>query len=976
MENFLSKFFSSKNKKQVYNVDKSKKQNLKKANKDMNQLSSTYFTNKLRKEFGIYKPKSEFSTTKYNMPCVVQNREYSIESVDIIPQSFQEEQKLDLVKCTQEQKPGNRTLLFDSDMEPESINKEFGIDENEGCDRQSPKIVTNDLRRINPEKVEVHQLETLQKTDKCRYIEGKDQEETSNTSLTAMDLEKDSLYGRYEDACVKLNSYKCNKEFIFESKKEHEVESKNSIQTVVSKRHDNGQERKVSVVHETPICSSFSEQNNGDTKIGKNIDMGTVAEINDFNKFLITKKGRIKCKSPDKEKTKKSNSAKDDDGLSRHRYYHSMIILGGKKKTKSTHSKNIKITNTQILEVTQKKFGSEIPKSNNETSLDNIHCDDKRLNFMQNNSSTVRTMCYRNANNKLCAVNIPPSEHTLKWLDENFGPGSRNTLNNSDETDFSDPSEDLIIKRDHTFFANCTKIAMESEREEATLNNLIKAEDNSVLGDHANKCTTDENVEIETAQQTDKMQLGDSNDNQRKTVRVVSFKKSRTLKSNTNSCESILDNTDLHTEDENEKHVDIQSPGISVNMPNNEILKVFGSSNRESTEAHEKYDLKTEILDDCKIPVYYEADNCTYQKVLDKKEELKNSIILTEEDHSPTKKDPLLDDPSLYPDTNVHVAQNSQSKENMESTKKIYSSKKEPTIKDYTTNLKLQNENIFGILRDQEKRTLAKKNEKTKTFQENKEVYEDPLHKCDVSQRPLEDKIVLKLNDKILHVDDHIESDIIKRQDHKGLTKKYSKEEIKRRHEELEKDYIMTRLELALNTEVIEKPEMAKYILEKSQEVMKDVVEKTNESITKKLLTQNNVDVEAEGTVSPFHNDFMTKCKDNATNTEKNTNQITINNAIGETKNNCDNKEKIVKDGEKQNPSANFETKQEYPSQNITKNDLNNISKIQNVKIYRKESKKTTGEKYVKPISINSIDNIMKNKTLLLDEIKSLKRKK
>ncbi|KAL1463583.1 hypothetical protein WDU94_015323 [Cyamophila willieti] len=65
---------------------------------------------------------------------------------------------------------------------------------------------------------------------------------------------------------------------------------------------------------------------------------------------------------------------------------------------------------------------------------------------------------------------------------------------------------------------------------------------------------------------------------------------------------------------------------------------------------------------------------------------------------------------------------------------------------------------------------------------------------------------------------------------------------VKKRHEELEKDYIMTRLELALNTKVIEKPEMAKYIMEKSQEVIQDFMEKTNENITKKLLAQNDTE--------------------------------------------------------------------------------------------------------------------------------------
>lgn len=968
MENFLSKIFNSKNKKRVYNVDKSKKQTLKNANKNVNQLSSTYITNKLRKEFGIYKTKSEFSTTNYNMPCVIQNREYSIDSVDIIPHSFQEKQNIDLVKCTEDQR--QRTLLFvndgHSDIEPESINKEFEIDENEGCDHQAAKNANLS--------VEVDNLQTVKKLDGDKFNETKDQEETSNSSLTTMDLRKDSMYGRYEDACVKLNSYKCNKEFIFETKRELAVQPNNVTQTSVRSKHGNTQEPNVSsVLNGTPGCS-FSRANGGDAKIGNTIDMGTSAGIHDSNKFLITKKGKVKCKSPEKEKKKNHNSSnKDDEGLSRHRYYHSMIIMGGKRKTKSNHSKMIKITNTQILEVTQKKFGNDIPKPKNKMALDFLPCDDKRLNLLQNHSSTVRTMSYYNTNNKLCSVNIPPSEHTLKWLDENFGPGSTNTtVNNSDEIDFSEQLVNLSTQLNPNCTPKNSKEAIEPEKVEAEINSTINQEKvNSSSKEHNDMCPVILNAKIGTLENTNSIEFNESTKIQSKTVRVVSFKKSRTLKSNSNSVENNLVSSHSNNDAIDENGV-MRNQHINIEESENPTLTELESMKNESTKAPEKNELKMEAAIDCKITANNVLEDTSDQDTLHKKEEFES---FTEKGLSSTKEDPLLKTLSSSTENcNAHVTQTETRKSNkhMEKTKEN-SVITEPTNKNFTDNLKLQSENIFSILRDQEKRSLTQKIDKTVKLHENIDDDKNSMQKTDGGPRNRQDKIVLKLNDEILHVADHVESEVKERQENTGFSKKYSEEENKRRHEELEKDYIMTRLELALNTEVIEKPDMAQYILEKSQEVINDVVEKTNENITKKILAQNKKVVnEAAVTTSPFRENYM-KIKKNVSADMENVKNHITNEVMTESKS----KEMmIVREGEKQNHSTHVYTERDNQIQKTISKDLNNISKIKNVKIYRNDNQKATaGGKNGASISINSIDNIMKNKTLLLEEIKSLKRK-
>ncbi|XP_026687362.1 uncharacterized protein LOC113472022, partial [Diaphorina citri] len=229
MESLLSKIFKSKNKKQVYNVDKSKRQNLKKVNKNVGQKSSAYITNQLRKEFGIYRPKSEFSSTKYNMPCLVTHCDYSIENVDIIPQTFHREQNVDLVKCTLDQRKTKNSLFINdkhSDMDAESINKEFGIDENEVYGSRTLKTqnptnstIDNTHKRNNMEEVKSKSNEN---SEKQRYNERNEYFDRSveESSIANTDSRKESLQGRYQDPCKQLNSYKCNGEFIFEPKKD------------------------------------------------------------------------------------------------------------------------------------------------------------------------------------------------------------------------------------------------------------------------------------------------------------------------------------------------------------------------------------------------------------------------------------------------------------------------------------------------------------------------------------------------------------------------------------------------------------------------------------------------------------------------------------------------------------------------------------------------------------------------------------
>lgn len=1014
MDSFLSKIFNSKNKKQVYNVDKNKRQNLKKASKNLNQFSSAYFTNKLRKEFGIYRPKSEFSSTKYNIPCVVQNRESSIESVDIIPQTFLEEQNVDLVKCSQDNRQKNKTMLFvndsHSDMEPESINKEFGIDKTEGCNQQEVQFgagnIADDISKNNRDPVTSLNSQTI---DNTKLTEGREQEETSNedSSQATTEVRKDSLYGRYDDTCVQLNSYKCNKEFIFESTKKEDVKSNNVDQIADSPILDNIREFETFVANDTPQCSKFSEHY--DPNLECNVKRGTIEEIHELNQLSINKKGRIKCKSPDKEKIKKCKKVKEDEGLSRHRYYHSMIILGGKKKTKSNHSKNIKITNTQILEVTQKKFGDEILKEEPRNPLDFLPCDERRINLVQNPRTTVRTMCYRNANNKLYAVNIPPSEHTLKWLEENFGPGSQiTTLNDPDEIDFPDPLEDLNFRVDQNCTENCPNAEDDPNIQGAiTIQKLIE-KDVDLNSKENNDSCTDSILpnKIES-------------DCKRKTVRVLSFNKSRTLKSNNSSYENSLDNIDemLGNDIKNERNIASQNQNGDLTF-STRILKEVGVPIKEKPESLKENEEDIEVLS----LTCLESEKKGYLKQTRKKWEVPNSILLVEDNYAPIKeKNESLKENEVDTEVlsnsktlNYHSSENKgyvkQTRQKWEVPNSIllaednsvpekdslsepiprpvksYGSIQKPLKENYTTSLKLQNENILGILRAQEKISIAQE-EKRKTLQKHEEHDKNPPDEIVVKLESRDEKIVLKLNDKIVNVDDKVVCNNNAKQEHKienkfnrQCNKKCLQDDSKRRHEELEKDYLMTRLELALDKEIIEKPEITKHILGNSQEVLNDIVENNDEKISLKLNSETSANESKKNIKNVRTVDSSVLKKEYDITETKRDIQETKKHNIDEQKGNCEDKrrdikEKMNKSAEKQDLTAKSNVKHES-SRTPTK-DLNNISKIENVKIYRKDIKKSpdVGKKATL-IRINSIDNIMKNKTLLLEEIKSLKRKK
>ncbi|XP_017303470.1 uncharacterized protein LOC108253641, partial [Diaphorina citri] len=185
----------------------------------------------------------------------------------------------------------------------------------------------------------------------------------------------------------------------------------------------------------------------------------------------------------------------------------------------------------------------------------------------------------------------------------------------------------------------------------------------------------------------------------------------------------------------------------------------------------------------------------------------------------------------------------------------------------------------------------------------------------------------------------------IERNENKAYNK-IKAQNIKRRQEELEKDYIMTRLELALNTDVIQKPEMAKYILEKSQEVIKDVVEKTNENITKKLMAQSNTELIKCRDESPIGNSINSSRsheKGNDFIKEKIETKRNMEIGIGMIDKNANINEETVKHVDNQK-MIDLLVKERKDNTNVIKKDLNNISKIENVKIYRKDKDNKTSD--------------------------------
>ncbi|KAI5709605.1 hypothetical protein M8J75_001592 [Diaphorina citri] len=852
MESLLSKIFKSKNKKQVYNVDKSKRQNLKKVNKNVGQKSSAYITNKLRKEFGIYRPKSEFSSTKYNMPCLVTHCDYSIENVDIIPQTFHREQNVDLVKCTLDQRKTKNSLFINdnhSDMEAESINKEFGIDENEVYGSRTSKTqnptnstIDDTHKRNNMEEVKSKSNEN---SEKQRYNERNEYFDRSveESSIANTDSRKESLQGRYQDPCKQLNSYKCNGEFIFEPKKD-----------LTNERYIGEKPIESNTFNDSIACTlnKSAQKSGADAKLGYiAVEKGMVEEIQDLNKFLITKKGRIKYKPSEKGKINKhDNKSKEDDGLSRHRNYHSMIILGRKKKVKTTHRKNVKITNNEILEVTQKKFGGKNSHLGSKISLDYMPFDKNRPNLPYSHS-TEKQMCYRNSNNKFCTTSIPLSEHTLKWLDENFGPGSKNTtiVDSEENEEFSDNLEEEKMESDENrrnYSSSIIDIETEKQEYAKVPDKNKEIESNKQESSHCIAEAKDNN-EIENK---DSVEPKENNDTRRKTVRVVSFRKSRTLKSSANSNEKPLEenNVDSHkftkTVDGNVINEDNQNPFT-------EELDATSTVKQEKSEGlveNKETAKETEIIlkatnENCDDVFDIELKTTSHNEATSGKKEAINSI----EKHNSEL------DMRSSSDAGLKVSDDNNQKIKIEDKKDTKKQDSERIISENVTHLKLQNENIFGILREQEKRNLAQESQKVHT----NDIEEDKINYCSDSpsqdsaikhEKRHEEKVILKLNGIVLDVDEQMEKNMekynqnIERNENKAYNK-IKAQNIKRRQEELEKDYIMTRLELALNTDVIQKPEMAKYILEKSQEVIKDVVEKTNENITKKLMAQSNTEL-------------------------------------------------------------------------------------------------------------------------------------
>uniref|UniRef100_A0A8D8SVD1 Uncharacterized protein n=1 Tax=Cacopsylla melanoneura TaxID=428564 RepID=A0A8D8SVD1_9HEMI len=1024
MDSFLSKVFNSK-RKQVYNVDKSKKENLKKVNKNMHQMSPAVVTNKLRKEFGIYKPTSEFSTASYNIPCVphvpYQN---SIDSVDVIPHSFhQQEQNIYLVKCTQDQKRHrNKSLLFSdeskSQMGAESINKEFGIDEYETRisgnppqedgkpqEHRRPQEYGRTQEHGRPHEqgrptqnriVEEVKINIRKQTlDQQRPHGTKETDETSveESSTNTSDVRKDSLFERYDDTCKQLNSFRCNGEFIFESRKgEHSKTSRENIITDTRKLNPEGQS--TIILNDSEICSTSNERLVGDDLIKVKHQKENGEEIHDLSKFSITKKGRIKCKSPEKDKGSKCKKVKGDDGLSRHRNYHSMIILGGRHKSKKSHGKDMKISSNEMI--ASKKVGER----------DYMRWDRNNTSNIPESCCTVRTM-YQNSSKISFSSCISPSEHTLKWLDENFGPGSKNTT--------------LIGSDEHEEFPDYVNLDLSNQTKDCDCNKIVEIENQNQDTNAVNNvliCTyTNDDVSASNSPNNDSCKNGNdnpidleskekiesdvNNNNEKKTVRVVSFKKSRTLKSSSNSTQKQLEEPYTteplqeikHVNEENQ--IDVNSESIKF-QPENIKNQVLDEELVEALETKSKKNkLPSENTDNSsdnqpKHNMVCNENTCDVKEVRSPSKPVEqitecdiipslSASIIECENTDDKAKTINQDDPSVKKEKQLDSVRETKSElqNNIDhSTKtKDCSSQKQANqkIATYQTNLNLQNENIFGILRAQEKRNI-------KQTCGNIDVVEkdnDNLNQ-ECKNKQQDEKIVLKLNDKVMNIDDQANKEYSRNINMKmnKISKISDPEVIKKRHEELEKDYIMTRLELALNTKVIEKPEMAKYIMEKSQEVIQDFMEKTSENISKKLLAQNDIGGKNKTSDSSVQRNENNSVIDQKQNDE-------LKNKIDDPVENTETIPEIMVK-HLQNPpnmslvsETNVSTDKDYVMNRSNRRDLNNISKIENVKIYRKENKvKPLGGSSGSHISINSIDNIMQNKNLLLEEIKSLKRGK
>lgn len=923
MEKFLSKIFKSKSKKQIYNVDESKKKKLKKVNKNVNQhLSSAYVTDKLRKEFGIYRPNSEFLMARYNMPCVMPMYQHSIESVDVIPLCYNQERRVDPDTCTQDLGSYEKKNVQYNDHINSNIETKV-LDENKHTkvrvEDSSEHFLMNGLKGSNKKN---------EKALSKQYFEdpsfGDHGEKSVEISLVVnTNVRKDSHYGRYDDPCKKLNnSHQCTEEFIYEPK----------LKKCARTPDDFGFEKKEQWIH---------DNNNADSKkIKKKVTLelqkGSIEELQNQNTYSITKKGRIKCKLSEKEKVKEIYKKTIEDGeMSRRRNYHSMILLSRKGKTKE------KLSN-KIFE-SHKFMVSEI-------SLDFLPYD-KDLTMLPDNLNTIGTIRYSSSKNKLFATRILPSEHTLKWLDENFGPGStNNTLIASDEyEEFFDPVESEANAPIQTEKSDLEKkdidVVQKSEKlpvQECQLPNddFISTDFKDILGlDKAENFDDERNI-------NDKI----------KTVHVLPLKESRRLKTSPDSNEQRLEESNLIT---SAAHFDnlVRSAQISE-----EILSL-----------KKKYKGKIQGKTFCdKIESFRSLRSLTAKNSDDKKDdgiqEVKNVSEITQTKIVKTEEINRYRNTGRSFDAKYDTDQTKLREGCLESGGTVFEN-------EYTTNLKLQNENILGILRDQEKRNLVQTNESL------------VFHKHDIRQdienleRSDEKKIVLKLNDKVLEIDNHSINNRNFNSD-KNKYKKPTLEDIKKRHEELEKDYIMTRLELALNTNIIKKPEMAKYILEKSQEMIKDVMDKTNENITLKLQTNLDARKSSEDEKSiEILKEINSRCSDfkhikNVVSPKVFKTEIYENqpHCVPDLIKTYNNNLTMIKHLEIENSYDNH-LKGEKGSSEMNQKDLNNISKIKNVKIYRKDSKINIAGGYnVASISINSIDNIMKNKNLLIEEIKGYKR--